>query len=136
MNKKKSYLIGIVAIIVCIAAFAFLYSRFSPKPVANGQKAYTLEVTDGNESVSYSGTTAADYLSGLLDELKSDGGFDYESAAGDYGTYITSVNGAAADDAQKTYWAIYVNGEYGQYGADLQPVNDGDCYTLRLEHYE
>ena len=49
---------------------------------------------------------------------------------------ISSVNGLKADDTKKTYWAIYVNGEYGQYGADSQPVNDGDEYALKLESYE
>ena len=43
------------------------------------------------------------------------------------------VNGIKADDSKKTYWAIYVNGDYSQYGADSQPVNDGDAYALRLE---
>jgi hypothetical protein len=29
--------------------------------------------------------------------------------------------------------AIYVNDEYGQYGADQQPVNDGDAFRLAYE---
>ena len=136
MNKKRSYTIGIAAIIACIICFALIYNRFSAKPETTGQKAYTLEVSDGNKSIPYAGKTDAAYLSGLMDELKDTGDFDYESSTGDYGTYITSVNGIKADDAQKTYWAIYVNGEYGQYGADSQPVNDGDAYALKLESYE
>ncbi len=136
MNKKRSYIIGISAIIVCIICFALVYLRFSPKPSTSGQKAYTLKVSDGNKDVQYSGKTDTEYLSGLMDELKNSDDFDYESFVGDYGMYITSVNGIKADDSQKTYWAIYVNGEYGQYGADSQPVNDGDTYALKLESYE
>ncbi|MCR5683969.1 MAG: DUF4430 domain-containing protein [Lachnospiraceae bacterium] len=136
MNKKRSYIIGIAAIIACIICFALIHNRFSAKPETTGQKEYTLEVSDGNKSIPYAGKTDAAYLSGLLDELKDTGDFDYESSTGDYGTYITSVNGIKADDAKKTYWAIYVNGEYGQYGADAQPVNDGDAYDLKLESYE
>ncbi len=136
MKKKRSYIIGTVAIIVCIICFALVYFRFSAKPSSGGQKAYTLEVSDGNKSILYSGKTDSEYLSGLMDELKNTDGFEYESSAGDYGMYITSVNGIRADDARKTYWAIYVNGEYGQYGADSQPVNDGDSYALKLENYE
>ncbi len=136
MNKKRLYITGISAIIVCIICFALVYIRFSPKPATAGQKEYTLEVSDGNKSVQYSGKTDSEYLSDLIDELKNTDNFEYESSAGDYGMYITSVNGLKADDEQKTYWAIYVNGEYGQYGADLQPVNDGDAYALKLESYE
>ena len=136
MNKKRSYIIGIAAIIVCIIGFVIVYLNLAPKPVAGGQKAYTLEVSDGNNSVQYSGKTDSDYLSDLMNELQNTSDFEYENAAGDYGTFIISVNGIKADDSQKTYWAIYVNGEYGQYGADSQPVNDGDEYALKLESYE
>ncbi len=136
MNKKRSYFIGITAIIVCIICFALVYIRFSPRPASGGQKGYTLEVSDGNKSIQYSGKTDAEYLSDLMDELKNSDNFVYESSAGDYGMYITSVNGIKADDGQKTYWAIYVNGDPGQFGADSQPVNDGDRYALKLESYE
>ncbi len=71
MNKKRSYIIGIAAIIVCIICFALVYIRFSAKPGAGGQKAYTLEVSDGNKNIRYSGKTDAQYLSGLMDELKN-----------------------------------------------------------------
>ncbi len=136
MNKKRSYIIGISAIIVCIVCFALVYFRFSPRPAGNGQKAYTLEVSDGNKSIQYSGKTDSEYLSDLMDELKDTESFEYESGAGDFGMFITAVNGVKADDGEKTYWAIYVNGEYGQYGADQQPVNDGDSFALKLERYE
>ena len=136
MNKQRLHIIGITAIIVCIICFLLIYIRFSPKPDPNGQKAYTLEVSDGKESIHYSGKTDAEYLSGLMDDLKNTEDFTYESSTSDYGMYISSVNGLKADETKKTYWAIYVNGEYGQYGADSQPVNDGDEYALKLESYE
>ncbi|SEA86085.1 protein of unknown function [Oribacterium sp. KHPX15] len=136
MNKKLLYIKGISAFIICIICFLLIYIRFSPKPDSSGQKAYTLEVSDGEKSNHYSGRTDAEYLSGLLDELKNTEDFIYESTSSDYGMYITSVNGLKADDSKKTYWAIYVNGEYGQYGANSQPVNDGDTYALKLESYE
>ena len=34
-----------------------------------------------------------------------------------------------------TYWAVYVDGEYGQYGLDAQPVTDGSEYTFAHEKY-
>ena len=135
-NHLRSYIIGISAIILCIICFALVYVRFSPRTDANAQKAYTLDVSDGIKNIRYYGKTDSLYLSGLLDELNNSDGFEYESSSGAYGMYITSVNGIKADDGKKTYWAIYVNGEFGQHGADSQPVNDGDAYALKLERYE
>ena len=66
-----------------------------------------------------------------MDELKAKGDFTYEGTDGEYGLYIDSVNALKADyNVDKAYWAIYVNGEYGQLGADTQPVNDGDSFKL------
>ena len=51
-----------------------------------------------------------------------------------YGIMISTINGETADYATDgAYWALYVNGEYGMYGADSQPVADGDKYTWTYE---
>ena len=71
-----------------------------------------------------------------MDELK-DQGFTYEGTDSEYGIYITTINGIKADyDADGAYWSIYVNGEYGQFGADQQPVNDGDAFKFAYEVYQ
>jgi len=101
-------------------------------------KAYTVTVVgkDG-ASKDYTGRTDADYLRALMDELKAQGDFSYEGNDSDYGLYITAINGVTADyDADGAYWSIYVNGEYGQYGADSQPVNDGDSFKFVYEVYQ
>lgn len=136
MNKKRLYIIGTAVFLGMIACFALIYLRFSPKPDTGGQKSYILEVSDGNSEARYSGKTNALYLSDLLNELEKDGNFSFETSDGPYGIYITSVNGSVSDEGRKTGWIIYVNGEFGQYGADTQPVNDGDSFALRLESYE
>ena len=52
----------------------------------------------------------------------------------DYGLYIDSVNGIAADwDNDQTYWAFYINGEYAQTGVDTTNVEDGAVYTFKPE---
>ena len=52
----------------------------------------------------------------------------------DYGLYIDSVNGIAADwDNDQTYWAFYINGEYAMTGVDQTPIADGETYTLAVE---
>lgn len=99
-----------------------------------GKYKITVEVVnDQGETKSYESSTDAEVLYDALleiDGLTLDG---YES---DYGYYITGVNGLTADyDADGAYWSIYVNGEYGSYGVDSQPVADGDTYRLAYEVY-
>ena len=57
-----------------------------------------------------------------------------EGEEGDYGLYVTTVNGITADyDTDHTYWAFYVNGEYASTGVDSTPVNEGDTYEFKVE---
>jgi len=68
--------------------------------------------------------------------MKKDGDFTYEGSTSEYGLYIISINGLTPDyEKDGAYWSIYVNGEYGQYGADAQPVADGDTYRFAYEVY-
>lgn len=94
----------------------------------------TVEVLDDQGEVkSYESSTDAEMLYDALleiDGLTLDG---YES---DYGYYITAVNGLTADyDKDGAYWSLYVNGEYGSFGVESQPVADGDTYRLAYEVY-
>lgn len=44
---------------------------------------------------------------------------------------VESVNGVFADYVKDgAYWAIYVDGAYGNYGIDAQPLEDGHTYQL------
>lgn len=133
MDKKKK-IIAAVVVIAVIAVFAGVYAAFSPK-ASQGTKSYTVEVVNKEgESKTYSGKTDAEYLSGLMDELAAAGDFSYDGTTSDYGLYITAINGETADySVDGAYWSIYVNGEYGSYGADQQPVTDGDSFKFAYE---
>ncbi|MCF0135676.1 MAG: DUF4430 domain-containing protein [Lachnospiraceae bacterium] len=134
MKNKKGLIIAICAVIAACAVLAVVYQLAGPK-VQSGTKAYTLEVVDDKENVkTYTGKTDAEFLSELMDELTRQGEFTYAGTQGPYGLYIEGVNGLIADyDADGAYWSIYVNGEYGMYGADIQPVTDGDSFALKYE---
>lgn len=134
MNKNKKIIAAVVAVIAVIVVFLGVYKVFGPK-TQTGEKAYTVEVTAADGSTkTYEGRTDAEYLSGLMDELQEAGDFSYEGTSSDYGLFITAINGETADyDKDGAYWAIYVNGEYGQYGADQQPVADGDSFRFAYE---
>ena len=53
---------------------------------------------------------------------------------GAYGLYVKTVNGITADyDEDQTYWAFYVNGEYGMTGVDVTNIEAGATYTFKVE---
>ena len=97
-------------------------------------KSITVEVQDAEGNVtSYKAKTEAENLYDALEDVPEVTLDGYES---DYGFYITAVNGIVADyEADGAYWSIYVNGEYGSYGVDSQPITEGDTYTFAYEVY-
>lgn len=51
-----------------------------------------------------------------------------------YGLYVKTVNGITADyDADKTYWAFYINGEYASTGVDATNITAGATYAFKVE---
>lgn len=53
---------------------------------------------------------------------------------GDFGLYVKTVNGITADyDANQTYWAFYINGEYAMTGVDKTDIVPGDSYAFKVE---
>ena len=127
-NNKKAVIIGAVVLAALIAIFGAIW--FCTKPgTSKGGKTIVIEVTGSTgETTKYDLSTDAEFLTQAMDELSANGsGFSYSGTGSDYGIMVEYVNGERAVFAEdNAYWALYVNGEYGQYGADAQPVTDGD----------
>lgn len=136
MKKQTKIIISVVAVVAVIAILACVYFALAPK-AQQGSKSVTVEVVDDQGATkSYEIKTDAEFLSQVMDELKGAGDFSYEGTNGDYGLYITAINGVTADyDADGAYWSILVNDEYGMFGADSQPVADGDDFKFVYEVY-
>ncbi|MCR4793357.1 MAG: DUF4430 domain-containing protein [Lachnospiraceae bacterium] len=153
MEKKKGLIIGVIVLAVLVAAFIVVYNMTKPgsgnsgnQQVATGTSAdsaegtsglknITIEVkgSDGN-TVSYAVSTEAEFLRQAMDEAE---GLTYSGTESDFGMMVEVVNGEQAIYAvDNAYWAFYVNGEYGQYGIDSQPVTDGDTYSIVYEPAE
>jgi hypothetical protein len=132
--KNKKTLYSVIGIILAIAIMFGLYKAFGPK-AQEGSKSVVVEVVDDTgASKEYTEKTDAEFLKEVMDELSKSTDFSYEGTDSEYGLYITAVNGITADyNTDGAYWAIYVNDEYGMYGADQQPVVDGDHYSFVYE---
>lgn len=126
LNKK--IIIGAAALIVMIAVFLIIFNVFREKPV-QGSKSITLEVLNQEKQTSeYQVQTDAEFLRQAMEEAK---GFTFDGEEGDYGFTLFTINGETHNwNVDGSYWAVYVNGEYGQYGIGSQPVEDGDVFRF------
>ncbi|MCM1500582.1 MAG: DUF4430 domain-containing protein [Clostridium sp.] len=129
-EANKKIVIGVIVLVALIGVFAGIFFMFREKPTA-GSKSIVMEVVNKEqEKVTYERKTDAEYLRQAMDEID---GFSYEATDG----FIDTINGETADySIDGSYWAIYVNGEYGQYGINEQPVKDGDVYRFAYTVYE
>ncbi|MCR5671618.1 MAG: DUF4430 domain-containing protein [Butyrivibrio sp.] len=134
-SNKKSIIIGAIVLVALIAVFACVYALNRPA-TSKGGKDITIEVvgSDGNKT-DYELSTDAEYLVQAMDELSANGsGFSYSGEGSEYGIMVEIINDEKAVYAEDgAYWALYVNGDYAQYGADSQPVENGDTYTWTYE---
>ncbi|MBQ6587610.1 MAG: DUF4430 domain-containing protein [Butyrivibrio sp.] len=134
-NNKKPIIIGVAVLVALIAIFAVVFFVNKPQ-TSKGGKNITIEVTGSNgETADYELSTDAEFLKQAMDELAADNEqFSYSGTDSEYGMMVEYVNDERALYAEDgAYWALYVNGEYGQYGVDSQPVTDGDTYTWTYE---
>ena len=82
---------------------------------------------DGNETAFEYSSNAASVGEALVTEGLIEG---HET---EYGLYIDTVNGITADwDADQTYWAFYINGEYATTGVDGTEIVADTTYGLTL----
>lgn len=127
-KSSKKIIIGVAVLVVLIAAFLIIFNVFREKPVA-GSKDVTLEVfNQESQTTEYQVQTDAEFLRQAMEEAE---GFTFDGEEGDYGFTLYTINGETHNwNVDGSYWSIYVNGEYGQYGVDSQPVADGDVFRF------
>ena len=134
-SNKKGIIIGGIVLVALIAIFGVVFF-FNKPSTSTGAKRIIIEVKNSNGDVhDYDFATDAEYLKQAMDELASNGsGFSYAGTESEYGIMVEYVNEERASFTEDgAYWALYVNGEYGQYGIDSQPVDDGVTYSIVYE---
>ncbi len=127
MNAKSKKILAVLLIAVIFAALGVVYFLFREKPV-EGEKNITVEVVNSaKESMLYELNTDVEYLSQAMAEIEN---LTFSGDESEYGMTLIEVNGEKAVWSDGAYWNVLVNGEYGQYGIDAQPINDGDKFSL------
>ena len=123
MKKMISLLLALVMVFALTACGAK-----EEAPAANAVS-FKVVVTDldGNETAFEYSSNAASVGEALVAEGLIEG---HET---EYGLYIDTVNGITADwDADQTYWAFYINGEYATTGIDGTEIVADTTYGLTL----
>ena len=127
--SKKAITISIAAVVLLAAILAGVYFSFGPKGTA-GTKTITVQVITKEDSRGYTLKTNAEMLGDALQEQAL-----IQGEQGEFGMFITTVDGITADSSKQEYWSITKGGEMVNTGADSTPIADGDQFELTLETY-
>ena len=98
--------------------------------LGEGQTKFLFTVVDkeGNET-NFEINTDETIVGEALEELGL-----IEGEESELGLYVKAVNGITADyEVDQTYWAFYVNGEYGSTGVDTTKIEEGSTYMFKVE---
>ncbi len=126
-TNKKGLIIGLVALLVLVAAFVLVYTQYIQKPV-EGAKTVTATIVHKDGSiVTVEMHTDAEYLRGALEEKSLIVG--EESA---YGLYVKTVDGETINEANQEWWCFTKGGEQLMTGVDQTPIADGDVFEITL----
>lgn len=127
-NKKKL----LPAAVLAVAAVLLLGLWYFTRPQTQvGDKTIVVEVVHGDQSAKeFTCQTDKEYLGQvLLDEKLAEG------EQGQYGLFITVVDGEEAQADQNQWWCVTKGGEMVETGADATPIADGDHFELTLSTY-
>ena len=96
--------------------------------LGSGKKTVTVEVEAEENKITFTVKTDAETLGDALLENKL-----VEGDEGQYGLFVTSVNGIKADySADGRYWAFYIGDEYAATGVDGEKLGDDSDTVYRL----
>ena len=94
--------------------------------LGEGSKTFMFKVDAEGYAITFTIHTEEETVGAALLALNIIAGEDSQ-----YGLYVKTVNGILADyDTDQTYWAFYINGEYGMSGVDTTEITEGYTYSF------
>ena len=124
MKRSAKILLSIGAAAIAVILALLLVFHFTSGPSDAGEKTLSIHTR------AFTVTTDENYLGPALE---AEGLIEGEK--GQYGLFITTVDGVKADDSKNQWWCITKGGEDVYTGADSTPIADGDCFELTLSIY-
>lgn len=126
MKKNNTIVvIGAAVLAVLLIVLGSVWAASRPATSA-GSKTITVEVVHKDQSKkTFTCETQEEYLAGAL---VAEG--IVEDDPSETGMFFV-VDGETADyERDKSYWAVYEDGEYAQLGITELPIQDGGVYSL------
>ena len=128
MNKSKKTGLALVAVLVVLIAGALLAYHFLSSGTTVGAKTITVTIDHMvGDDKTLEIKTDADFLRGALEQETLIEGTDSQ-----YGSFITEMDGEAADESKQQWWGYTKSGEYVDTGIDQTPIADGDSFEFKL----
>lgn len=95
---------------------------------SGGEKSFTLVVTHADGTVKNFDLHSDKEMLG--EALSAEGLIEGED--GEYGLFVTTVDGETADSGAQQWWALSIDGEMATTGIDSTPITEGASYELTL----
>ena len=127
-NRKLKAILPVALLLILVAALLLIFFVLRPQ-ATEGAKEIRIEVIVNGEVVrDVRLNTDALYLRQALEEAGL--------ISPDEPSMITTVNGIVADGSDGAWWIFTSNGEWLNFGADEQPIEDGDVYEITRSVFE
>ena len=112
----------------CDRGASYCSYRFAMPQGTKGDKSITVTVVHGDETEKvFEYDTDEEYLGPVVTE---DGLVEGEE--GEFGLFITTVDGETADEAKQEWWCVTKGGEMTTVSVSEQVIEDGDAFELTL----
>lgn len=126
-SSNKKVIIGAAALVLVCVALLLVYKNFMPKGT-EGAKTITVKVVHGDSSEKdFEYKTDEAYLGAVIQDNNL-----VEGEEGEFGLFMTSVDGEKADESKQQWWCLTKGGEQVNTSADQTPIEDGDTFELTL----
>lgn len=126
MTNKRTGLAALLLVLL-LAGFGMLYTQTRPQTTAGEKTIYITVIHADSSKADFTYQTDAEYLGEVLlaENLVS-------GEEGQYGLFITTVDGETADSSRQQWWCITKDCEKLTTSADTTPLTDGDAFALTL----
>ena len=136
LGDPKLALLLALAIVFAVAGLLVALQALGPSPVPASTVTVTLQIESADWSLSHRATTTNNTVLRFLLEAADSRGFSVQWTFSELyqAAYVAAINGIR-DGAGGLFWQYWVNGAYGQVGADGYPLADGDAVLWRHAPY-